>query len=34
MEGILNAGDTSWVLISTILVLLMSIPGIAFFMVA
>lgn len=31
MEGILNAGDTSWVLISTILVLLMSIPGIAFF---
>lgn len=31
MEGVLSAGDTSWVLISTILVLLMSIPGIAFF---
>ncbi|KZX16080.1 ammonia channel precursor [Methanobrevibacter cuticularis] len=31
MEGILSAGDTAWVLISTILVLLMSIPGIAFF---
>ena len=28
---ILNTGDTAWVLISTILVLLMSIPGIAFF---
>lgn len=31
MESILNSGDTAWVLISTILVLLMSIPGIAFF---
>lgn len=31
MEGLLNSGDTAWVLISTILVLLMSIPGIAFF---
>jgi Amt family ammonium transporter len=28
---LLNAGDTAWVLISTSLVLLMSIPGIAFF---
>ncbi|WP_409201016.1 ammonium transporter [Methanobrevibacter sp. DSM 116169] len=28
---ILNTGDTAWILISTILVLLMSIPGIAFF---
>lgn len=31
MMDILNTGDTAWVLISTILVLLMSIPGIAFF---
>lgn len=31
MESILNSGDTAWILISTILVLLMSIPGIAFF---
>lgn len=31
MESILSSGDTAWVLISTILVLLMSIPGIAFF---
>ncbi|MDR0900429.1 MAG: ammonium transporter [Methanobrevibacter sp.] len=31
MENILNSGDTAWVLISTVLVLLMSIPGIAFF---
>lgn len=31
METLLNSGDTAWVLISTILVLLMSIPGIAFF---
>lgn len=31
MESILNSGDTAWVLISTVLVLLMSIPGIAFF---
>jgi Amt family ammonium transporter len=31
MVGVLSAGDTSWVLISTILVLLMSIPGLAFF---
>jgi Amt family ammonium transporter len=28
---VLNAGDTAWVLISTTLVLVMSIPGIAFF---
>ncbi|MCC7552877.1 MAG: ammonium transporter [Methanobacteriaceae archaeon] len=28
---ILNTGDTAWILVSTILVLLMSIPGIAFF---
>lgn len=31
MESILSSGDTAWVLISTVLVLLMSIPGIAFF---
>jgi len=31
MVGVLSTGVTSWVLISTILVLLMSIPGIAFF---
>ena len=28
---ILSTGDTAWVLISTILVLMMSIPGVAFF---
>ncbi|MDR2829888.1 MAG: ammonium transporter [Methanobrevibacter sp.] len=28
---VLNSGDTSWVLVSTIMVLLMSIPGITFF---
>ena len=27
----LSTGDTAWILIATILVLLMSIPGIAFF---
>ncbi|MDR1819503.1 MAG: ammonium transporter [Methanobrevibacter sp.] len=31
VTDVLNNGDTSWVLISTILVLLMSIPGIIFF---
>ncbi|MBF4469484.1 MAG: ammonium transporter [Methanobrevibacter arboriphilus] len=31
MVDILNTGDTAWILISTVLVLLMSIPGIAFF---
>ncbi|KZX15626.1 ammonia channel precursor [Methanobrevibacter cuticularis] len=31
VESLLNSGDTAWVLISTVLVLLMSIPGIAFF---
>ena len=27
----LSTGDTAWILIATILVLLMSIPGVAFF---
>ncbi|KZX11761.1 ammonium transporter [Methanobrevibacter filiformis] len=31
MVDLLSAGDTGWVLVSTIMVLLMSIPGIAFF---
>lgn len=31
VESVLNAGDTAWVLISTVLVLLMCIPGIALF---
>ncbi|MDR2623953.1 MAG: ammonium transporter [Methanobrevibacter sp.] len=31
VTDVLNSGDTSWVLISTIMVLLMSIPGIIFF---
>ena len=31
MVDVLNTGDTAWILISTVLVLLMSVPGIAFF---
>ncbi|KZX12245.1 ammonium transporter [Methanobrevibacter curvatus] len=31
MVNVLSAGDTSWVLVATIMVLLMSIPGLAFF---
>ena len=31
MVGIISAGDTAWILMATILVLLMSVPGIAFF---
>lgn len=31
MDPILNSGDTSWMLISTALVVLMTIPGVALF---
>lgn len=31
VDSILNSGDVSWMLISTALVILMTIPGVAFF---
>ncbi|MDP3036078.1 MAG: ammonia channel protein, partial [Methanobacteriaceae archaeon] len=31
MDPVLNSGDTAWMLISTALVMLMTIPGVALF---
>ena len=31
MDAVLNSGDTAWMLISTALVMLMTIPGVALF---
>lgn len=31
MDAVLNSGDTAWLLISTALVMLMTVPGVALF---